>query len=65
MGDPRVNPGTMSPAVPGGQKPFIPSYRLFEDLNVLGNGDARHKMPNGAAPSLSGAASQGMVGFRK
>lgn len=38
---------------PAGQKTFIPSYRLFEDLNVLGNGDGRSKT-NNTSPSLSG-----------
>ncbi|KAK1398124.1 vacuolar protein sorting-associated protein 27 [Heracleum sosnowskyi] len=36
-----------------GQKTFVPSYRLFEDLNVLGNGDGRSKT-NNTSPSLSG-----------
>lgn len=38
---------------PAGQKTFVPSYRLFEDLNVLGNGDGRSKT-NSTSPSLSG-----------
>ncbi|OMP05695.1 VHS domain-containing protein [Corchorus olitorius] len=58
--------GPRNPA-PAGQKPFIPSYRLFEDLNVLGNTDGRlNKMTNSSStPSLSGASSQSMVGGRK
>ncbi|XP_010553208.1 PREDICTED: TOM1-like protein 2 [Tarenaya hassleriana] len=43
--------------VASGQKPFVPSYRLFEDLNVFGN----NKTGNGgaaAAPSLSGSQTQ-------
>ncbi|XP_030479850.2 TOM1-like protein 6 [Cannabis sativa] len=50
-----------------GQKPFIPSYRLFEDLNVFGGADGRHnKMPSsGTSSSLAGTSSQGMVGGRK
>lgn len=46
------------------QKTFIPSYRLFEDLNVLGNADGRLKA-NGSSTSLSGSSGQGMVGGRK
>ncbi|KAL3536589.1 hypothetical protein ACH5RR_005050 [Cinchona calisaya] len=41
----------------GGQKHFIPSYRLFEDLNVLGNTDGRFKMTSNSS-SLSGTNSQ-------
>ncbi|KAG8647829.1 hypothetical protein MANES_09G114500v8 [Manihot esculenta] len=63
-GDPIVNSGPRN-AAPPGQKPFIPSYRLFEDLNVLGNTDGRFKMTSSTSPSLSGPSSQGMVGGRK
>ncbi|XAR55765.1 hypothetical protein NMG60_11035962 [Bertholletia excelsa] len=52
------SPRTTSPA-------FIPSYRLFEDLNVLGNGDGRFKMTSGTSPSLSGTPGQSMVAGRK
>ncbi|KAL7169524.1 hypothetical protein ACSBR2_034537 [Camellia fascicularis] len=48
-GAPRVSTG------PTTTTSFVPSYRLFEDLNVLGNG----------APSLSGMSGQSMVGGRK
>ena len=57
--------GPRIPAPASGNKPFIPSYRLFEDLNVLGNTDGRLKMTSSAAPSLSGTSSQGMVGGRQ
>ncbi|RVX00646.1 TOM1-like protein 6 [Vitis vinifera] len=63
-GDGRV-PGPRNPVPASGNKPFIPSYRLFEDLNVLGNTDGRLKMTSSASPSLSGTSSQGMVGGRK
>ncbi|XP_059305277.1 TOM1-like protein 6 isoform X1 [Lycium ferocissimum] len=56
-GDPKTT--TTTPAA--GQKTFIPSYRLFEDLNVFGNGDQRHNSSSG----LSGNNSQSMVGGRK
>lgn len=46
-------------------KPFVPSYRLFEDLNVLGNVDKGLNRKNSMSPSLSGTSSQGMVGGRK
>lgn len=36
-------------APPAGQKPFVPSYRLFEDLNVLPN----------SSPSLNGSMLKG------
>ncbi|KAM3217001.1 TOM1-like protein 6 [Capsicum annuum] len=60
-GDTRVplHPKTTTPA--SGQKTFIPSYRLFEDLNVFGNGDQRHNSSSG----LSGTNSSSMVGGRK
>lgn len=64
-GDPNASLGPRNAVSAGGQKPFIPSYRLFEDLNVLGGADARLKMTNGSTPSISGAATQGMVGSRK
>ncbi|XWS09475.1 hypothetical protein CRYUN_Cryun40dG0087800 [Craigia yunnanensis] len=62
-GDSRVSISPRNPAPVTGQKPFIPSYRLFEDLNVLGNGDGRLKMTS--TPSLSGASTQSMVSGRK
>lgn len=65
-----VNTSPRSPQANGGQKPFIPSYRLFEDLDVFGNADGRFKSssngsPNLAGPSLTGANNQNMVGGRK
>lgn len=35
-----------------GQKPYIPSYRLFEDLNVLGGSEG--KIKSGPYSSASG-----------
>ncbi|XP_022733763.1 TOM1-like protein 6 isoform X2 [Durio zibethinus] len=57
--------GPRNPAPVSGRKLFIPSYRLFEDLNVLGNADGRLKMTSSTSPSLSGSSTQGMVGGRK
>ncbi|WOG96095.1 hypothetical protein DCAR_0415425 [Daucus carota subsp. sativus] len=37
-------------AFTAGQTPFIPTYRLFEDRNVWGNGDGRYK--TNTSPSL-------------
>ncbi|KAH6757140.1 ENTH/VHS/GAT family protein [Perilla frutescens var. hirtella] len=54
-----------SAAVNAGQKPFVPSYRLFEDLDVFGNADGRFRPTSNATPSLSGSTSQNMVGGRK
>jgi len=36
-----------TPASATGQKLFVPSYRLFEDLNVLGNTNGKVKMGPG------------------
>ncbi|CAI9097191.1 OLC1v1033563C1 [Oldenlandia corymbosa var. corymbosa] len=51
---------------PGGQKPFIPSYRLFEDLNVLGNnsngGRFKASGSNLSSTSLSEAQYKSMIG---
>ncbi|XVF84221.1 hypothetical protein PTKIN_Ptkin17bG0008300 [Pterospermum kingtungense] len=64
-GDSWAGIGPRIPAPVSGQKPFIPSYRLFEDLNVLGNADGRLKMTSTTSPSLSGASTRSMVGGRK
>ncbi|KAG6745378.1 hypothetical protein POTOM_052043 [Populus tomentosa] len=53
------------PAPPGQKQSFVPSYRLFDDLNVLGNSDGRFKMNGSTPPSLSGSSGQSMVGGRK
>lgn len=60
-GDAQVHPNPKTTTSASGQKTFIPSYRLFEDLNVFGNGDQRHNSSSG----LSGTNSQSMVGGRK
>ncbi|KAL6508070.1 hypothetical protein OROGR_024265 [Orobanche gracilis] len=48
-----------------GQKPFIPSYRLFEDLNVFGKADGRYQGSENMSSSLSGANNNSVVGGRK
>ncbi|KAG6433719.1 hypothetical protein SASPL_105334 [Salvia splendens] len=54
------------PRTGAGQKPFIPSYRLFEDLDVFSSGDGRFRPTSNATPSLPGpTTSQNMVGGRK
>ncbi|XP_058214718.1 TOM1-like protein 6 [Rhododendron vialii] len=65
-GETRPSSSPRTTATLAGQKPFVPSYRLFEDLNVLGNGDGRFKMST-TSGGLSGASSQSqsMVGGRK
>ena len=61
-----TNSGPRSPGTAAGQKPFIPSYRLFEDLNVFGNADGKLKVSNGNPSSgFPGTPGQGMVGGRK
>ncbi|KAF9595638.1 hypothetical protein IFM89_001539 [Coptis chinensis] len=43
-----------------GTKPFVPSYRLFEDLNVLGKSDGGPKTTTSTS-TLSGMSGQSMV----
>ncbi|GAV80855.1 VHS domain-containing protein/GAT domain-containing protein [Cephalotus follicularis] len=64
-GDPQVSSAPRIPPPASAQKPFIPSYRLFEDLNVLGNVDGRFKVASSTSPTLSGTSGQGMVGRSK
>ncbi|EYU22325.1 hypothetical protein MIMGU_mgv1a018553mg, partial [Erythranthe guttata] len=59
-GVPHVTSGLSSPTANNvGQRPFIPSYRLFEDLNVLGNADGRFK----AIKIWLGEGSDDLVGY--
>ncbi|KAJ4970002.1 hypothetical protein NE237_003101 [Protea cynaroides] len=46
-------------------KSFVPTYRLFEELNVLGSADKGLKSTGNMSPSLSSTSGQGMVGGRK
>ncbi|KAL9661247.1 hypothetical protein QQ045_026069 [Rhodiola kirilowii] len=63
---PHVSSSPETAAPVAGRKPFIPSYRLFEDLDVFGNTDGRVKASSsGGSPSLSGGSGQGMVGGNK
>ncbi|XP_059462571.1 TOM1-like protein 6 [Corylus avellana] len=65
-GDPRVSAGPKYPTPAAGPKPFVPTYRLFEDLNVFGNVDGKLKTTSSSASSsLSGSPGQSMVGGRK
>ncbi|RAL39234.1 hypothetical protein DM860_002767 [Cuscuta australis] len=51
-----------------GQTPFVPSYRLFEDLNVLGHGHQTFQGTTGgnsASCSLYGVNNQSIIGGRK
>ncbi|KAL4308239.1 hypothetical protein GQ457_01G035480 [Hibiscus cannabinus] len=66
-GDAGTSTGPRNNTPASGQKPFIPSYRLFEDLNVLGNADGRYKVTTSSStsPNLSGNNTQSMVGGRK
>lgn len=54
-----------TPPSNAGPKPFIPSYRLFEDLDVFGNTDRKYKVVSNPSPSLMGSNNQNMVGGRK
>uniref|UniRef100_A0A6M2EXR9 VHS domain-containing protein n=1 Tax=Populus davidiana TaxID=266767 RepID=A0A6M2EXR9_9ROSI len=64
-GDPWMSSTSRIPAAPGQKQSFVPPYRLFEDLNVLGNTDGRYKMTSSTSPSLSGSSGESMVGGRK
>ncbi|GAA0147203.1 transporter [Lithospermum erythrorhizon] len=59
-GNVQVSSGPRTSAPASGQKQFIPSYRLFEDLNVLGNTDGKQKVANANQSSyrLYGARSE-------
>ncbi|XP_068669087.1 TOM1-like protein 6 isoform X2 [Aristolochia californica] len=58
--------GNNSPAgTPTGQKPFIPSYRLFEDLIDLRNSDGSVKTSVASTTGFSGSSGQSLVGGRK
>lgn len=46
-----------------GQRPYVPSYWLFKELNVLPSGDSGQRMGNGRSSlSLSGVSGQSRVG---
>ncbi|KAI4331652.1 hypothetical protein MLD38_029817 [Melastoma candidum] len=62
---PLTNATGSNPAPATGQKPFIPSYRLFEDLDVFGNAGNGRVRQSGQPPSLTGSSGQSMVGGRK
>ncbi|CAA0836226.1 ENTH/VHS/GAT family protein [Striga hermonthica] len=62
------NSGSGSAAPNVGPKPFVPSYRLFDDLNVFGNNaDGRFQSTSNASSGLSGSNSNNhsMVGGKK
>lgn len=51
------------PSSPSGQKPYIPPYRLFDDLNVLGNRDgAANGSGNNMTSSTSTLSGQSRIG---
>ncbi|CAM8966802.1 unnamed protein product [Rhodiola kirilowii] len=65
-GDPRMIPSPMTTAPAGGQKPFVPSYRLFEDLDVFRHTDGKGKESSSSgSQSLSESPGQGIVGGHK
>uniref|UniRef100_A0A7N0V1J7 Uncharacterized protein n=1 Tax=Kalanchoe fedtschenkoi TaxID=63787 RepID=A0A7N0V1J7_KALFE len=65
-GDPRMSSSPATAAPVTGQKPFIPSYRLFEDLDVFRHTDGRVKVSSSSgSPSISGGPGQGIVGGNK
>ncbi|KAG7569636.1 VHS domain [Arabidopsis thaliana x Arabidopsis arenosa] len=68
-GDPQATSTASNPGVSVGQKPFVPSYRLFEDLDVFGSADGKHNKPTNSSngsQNLSGSQTQqSMIGGRK
>ncbi|CAN8287288.1 unnamed protein product [Cochlearia groenlandica] len=67
-GDPQVTSSAGNPNVSSGQKPFVPSYRLFEDLDVFGSGDAKQSTNsnnNASTKGLSGSQQSMIGGGRK
>ncbi|KAL3633362.1 hypothetical protein CASFOL_000583 [Castilleja foliolosa] len=64
-----VNTGSLGSPSAAGPKPYIPTYRLFEDLDVFGNNaDGRFQATSNTSPSLSGATNNNIhntVGGRK
>ncbi|CAN1771850.1 TOM1-like protein 6 [Linum perenne] len=67
-GESFVGSGTRAaPAQPSAQKSFVPSYKLFDDLNVLGNAEGKTSKAttNNGGPSLSSSSGQSMVDARK
>ncbi|CDY54459.1 BnaAnng13250D [Brassica napus] len=63
-GDPQTTSAASNPGVSGGQKPFVPSYRLFEDLDVFGSTEGKHNNKSTNSNNAS-QAQQSMIGGRK
>ncbi|KAJ0258797.1 TOM1-like protein 6 [Hirschfeldia incana] len=63
-GDPQATSAASNPGVSGGQKPFVPSYRLFEDLDVFGGTEGKHSNKS-TNSNNSSQAQQSMIGGRK
>lgn len=59
-----ANSATNPPAA-AAQKTFIPSYRLFEDLNVFGNEDQRFKATSNSSAGMSGENNQSWISGHK
>ncbi|KAF8089913.1 hypothetical protein N665_0494s0018 [Sinapis alba] len=64
-GDPQATSAASNPGVSGGQKPFVPSYRLFEDLDVFGSGEGKHNNNKTTNSNNATQAQQSMIGGRK
>ncbi|CAN0846709.1 TOM1-like protein 6 [Linum grandiflorum] len=61
-GDPFMGSGVRASAEAAVQKPFVPSYKLFEDLNVIGKSKPT---ATNRGPSLSTSSGQSMMNSRK
>ena len=53
---------TGSSTIPRGEKPYVPPYRLFEDLNVFGSSEGKFKSE--PHPSASGFGQNVLAGRR-
>ncbi|KFK36730.1 hypothetical protein AALP_AA4G162100 [Arabis alpina] len=66
VGDPQTTSAALpasNPGVTAGQKPFVPSYRLFEDLDVFGSADGKHNKSTNS--NNASQPQQSMIGGRK
>ncbi|KAL0720827.1 hypothetical protein Bca4012_035426 [Brassica carinata] len=63
-GEPQATSAASNPGVSGGQKPFVPSYRLFEDLDVFGSTEGKNNNKSTSSNNAS-QAQQSMIGGRK
>ncbi|XP_068641860.1 TOM1-like protein 6 isoform X2 [Aristolochia californica] len=61
----QLSPKPRPAGAPTGQKPYIPPYRLFEDLIDLRNSDGSVKTGIASTTGFSGSSGQSLVGGQK